>query len=200
MRKGIDAVSYKGDLTMKTPILSFIQFISEENVATINKSKGDVYKNPSSSDLAKLQKKLNRYSHVRYLADSLDKSVYCWDAEKGIHRNVLEELIAKGIIKKTASPFKDTGTDYSRFLYGVANLRNGEMIHNSSDELDSLARNFKKNRSSWSPSAVQLFSFFKSNIDLLIERFEFVNRYIKQATSKFSSLGSIKTSLETVKE
>ena len=170
---------------------SFQEFLKEKNVGSFDKE-NSIFQNPSSSDLVELNK--TGVTFVRYLADSSDKSVYVWDAEMYIHYDGIDKLSKLGLINDATNNDLHPAF-YIRFLTGTARLIEGELIHHQSDTLDYLTKNYLRPKSTWGQRARGLYGFFKKQVDILISRFSFANRYIKDCTGENSSLMKLKRAI-----
>lgn len=178
---------------------SFKEFLQEKDIAEFEMSGSIVYENPSSSDMASLNK--DRANEVRYLCDSSTQSVYVWNARYNIHTDAMRLLTKKGILKnvlvgkgsKSFIPDSLSQSHIERFLSGTATLSGGEITHKESDDIDYLIRQYKKSKKE--PDAVAIKMFLKNNIDNLIQKFAFAEKYIKGCTGPNSSLMKLKRSL-----
>ena len=85
----------------------------------------DVFENPSSSDYAEIYKE-SKYHWIKFFADNKTKTVYVWNADKGIHREIVTKL-------NLASRMKDDD-----ILAGDAMLSGGKATMKDSDMLTSL--------------------------------------------------------------
>ena len=67
--------------------------ICEDWVKSVNGHGGrtDVFVNPSSADYLEIYKG-SKYQIIKFIADNKNKKVYVWNADTGIHRDVLSEL------------------------------------------------------------------------------------------------------------
>lgn len=175
-------------------MLNFTEFLQlqEKNVASFNKDT-DMYKNPSSSDIAELNK--NHIRSVRYIVDLSDESVYVWDADAAIHYEGVEKLSSLGFIKSPEMS-EDNSNFYRRFLTGTANVTEGELVHSGSDLFDWLAFQIKKSRSQWPEKVTNVYRFLKFNIGDLLSKFKFAEKYVRGCTGPNSSIARLKQSLD----
>lgn len=171
---------------------SFIEFLQEKNITSLD-AETHIYQNPSSSDLVSMSK--YGIKMVRYLADSSDQTVYVWDASKYIHYDGIDKLKSSGFLRDASDDEWDPKF-YKRFLTGTAQLVGGELIHHSSDTLDTQTRVYIRSKLGWNGQAKALYPFFKNEIDDLLKRFSFANQYIKDCTGPNSSLMKLKRSIQ----
>lgn len=181
---------------------SFREYLKEKDVAEFEMSGSIVYENPSSSDMAGLHK--DRANEVRYLCDSSTQSVYVWNARYNVHTDAMRLLTKKGILKnvlvgkgsKSYIPGSLAQSYVERFLSGTATLSGGEITHKESDDIDYLIRQYKKPKKESDAASIQ--TFLKNNIDSLIQKFAFAEKYIKGCTGPSSSLVKLKKVLNKV--
>jgi hypothetical protein len=91
----------------------------------------DIFVNPSSSDYAEIYKE-SKYHWVKFIADNKTKVVYVWNADKGIHREIVTKL-------NLVNRMKDDD-----ILAGDAGLSNGKATMQDSDLLTSLFEGAKR--------------------------------------------------------
>jgi len=70
------------------------------------------------------------------------------------------------------------------------------LIHHSSDTLDSLTKEYVRDKIRWSKQALSLYGFFKNEIDNLLEKFTFANKYIKDCIGPTCSLMRLKRAIQ----
>ena len=85
----------------------------------------DVFVNPTSSDYAEIYKE-SKYHWIKFFADNKAKTVYVWNADKGIHREIAYKLNLVGRIKD------------DDILAGDAMLSGGKATMKDSDMLTGL--------------------------------------------------------------
>ena len=88
----------------------------------------DIFVNPGSSDYAEIYKE-SKYHWIKFFADDKNKKVYVWNADRGIHREI--------VIKLNLAMMNDN------ILAGDAMLSNGKAIMKDSDMLTNLLNGAK---------------------------------------------------------
>jgi hypothetical protein len=103
--------------------------ICEEWIKTVSGHGGriDVFVNPSSSDYLEIYKG-SKYQIIKFIADNKNKKVYVWNADTGIHRDVLSELglmsqlqkynpdilVGDGVLSNGKAKIRDSGINATR--------------------------------------------------------------------------------------
>lgn len=97
----------------------FVKEIWEKDISiTYYSTPGPVsiFKNPGSSDLLELKKSNLENGAIRFLALAKGSRLYCWNAIKATHSDVIDELSKEGIIES------DSYNRIDKCIPGVAQL------------------------------------------------------------------------------
>jgi hypothetical protein len=99
----------------------------EKHLQSVNVFGGnvDVFINPDSSDYKELYQ-TSKYKSIKFIADGQFNRLYVWNADKGMHREIIRQL---GL---------ETRFSRTDVLSGDAKLESGKLTMNDSDLLDNL--------------------------------------------------------------
>lgn len=112
-----------------------------------------------------------------------------------IHYDAIETLKEKRFLKGNVPDDEMSSVFLGRFLCGTSILTSGSLKHQSSDLLDSIIKEVIKRPLKREKQVGMIIPFLKENVDELLKKFQFAEKYVEGCTGANSSLMRLKRAL-----